>query len=99
MESISAEGRVQKEMEEAMRKYQEGRERKLTELVCNCCGKKLTVENGIAVEESCHIEIPWGYFSKRDGENHIFDLCEECYDKIICGFAVPPMVEERTEIF
>lgn len=82
-----------------MRKYQEGKEKKLTELICNCCGRKLAVADGIPVEEACHIEIPWGYFSQKDGENHIFDLCEECYGRITRDFAFPPTVEERTEIF
>ena len=36
----------------------------------------------------------WGYFSKKDGETHSFDLCEECYDKWIGGFQIPVGIQE-----
>ena len=34
----------------------------------------------------------------KDGLEHSFDLCEECYDKLIKGFAVPVNEEEITEL-
>ena len=43
-------------------------------------------------------EKAWGYFSKKDMTRHRFILCEECYDKLIAGFAVPPDEEEVTEL-
>ena len=36
-----------------------------------------------------------GYFSKKDGIRHRFDLCEDCYDKLVQGFVLP--VEETAE--
>lgn len=82
-----------------MRKYQEGRARKVKEIICNCCGRALTFADEIPTEEACHIEVQWGYFSRKDGENHTIDLCEECYDNMVRNFAIPPEVESRTEIF
>ena len=35
------------------------------------------------------VDIAWGYFSKKDTQRHQFDLCEDCYDEIIRGFAIP----------
>ena len=34
-----------------------------------------------------HLEKQWGYFSKKDGENHVLDICEACYDKWRSSFA------------
>ena len=60
-----------------MRVYTEQKVRQLTEVVCNCCGKKLLVENGILKEECVHVTHDFGFFGKRDGTSHTFDLCEE----------------------
>lgn len=48
-----------------MRKYEKKETGMLTELYCNRCGKKLHVENGIAMEGVLPVDIAWGYFSKR----------------------------------
>ena len=79
-----------------MRIYEE--EKKLSKVVCNACGKKLLVENGILKEECIHIAHDFGYFSERDGETHSFDLCEDCYSKIIAGFKLPVESGERKEL-
>ena len=50
-----------------MRVYTEQKVRQLTEVVCNCCGKKLLVENGILKEECVHVTHDFGFFGKRDG--------------------------------
>lgn len=81
---------IEKEMNE--------RENELAAVVCNCCNKKLPVENGILKEECIHITHDFGYFSKRDGETHSFDLCEDCYAKIIAGFKIPVESRERKEL-
>jgi len=78
-----------------MRKYSEQSETKLERALCNCCGKELFVENGILKEGFCEVEVEWGYFSKKDGMKHSFDLCEECYDRMIKQFKIP--VEETEE--
>ncbi len=81
-----------------MQEYIEQESRALKEVRCNCCGRKLKVEKGILKEGCVHLEAPFGFFTKRDGQVHYFDLCEACYDKITAGFQIPVIVEERTEL-
>ena len=64
-----------------MRKYKNQKEKKLAEIYCNGCGKKITIKNEIIQEGMFHGEILWGYFSNKDTEHHEFDLCEACYDR------------------
>ena len=63
-------------------------------LVCNGCGKLIKVENGLIREGVFRVNYDWGYFSEKDGERHIFCLCETCYDRITRMFHVPVTVEE-----
>ncbi len=67
-------------------------------LICNGCGRVLKYDNGILREDVFEGRKQWGYFSRRDGEIHSFLLCEECYDKMVGQFVVPPEVEEATEL-
>ena len=39
-------------------------------------------------------QMRFGYFSRKDGLRHKFDLCEDCYDKWIHTFAVPEEMPE-----
>lgn len=81
-----------------MRIYSKQQGRKLVEVVCNCCGRKLLVENGFLKEESIHIAHDFGFFGKKDGISQEFDLCEECYEKITAGFVIPAESYEREEL-
>ena len=81
-----------------MRRYQE-QTKELIQVICNCCGRELKVEQGILKEGACRLETVWGYFSGKDMERHGFDLCEECYDRMISAFSVPVEVKEETEAF
>ena len=65
-----------------------------TRIFCNACGKELYMENNILKEDAFEAKKQWGYFSKKDGETHSFDLCEECYDKWISGFQIPVGIQE-----
>ena len=56
-----------------MRRYRNGG--MLETVICNCCGKKMVVENGILREGAISIDHMWDYFSEKDGEVHHFDLC------------------------
>ena len=67
-------------------------------VICNRCKKELTVENGVVKEGYFCGDSLFGYFSKKDGVKHSFDLCEECYDKIIESFAIPVKAEEINEL-
>ena len=66
--------------------------RKDNEIYCNKCGKRIGTEEDLARGEMLHVEKIWGYFSKKDGERHTFDLCEECYDAVIADFEIPVAV-------
>ena len=81
-----------------MRVYSEQKEIQLVEVTCNCCGRKLLVENGFLKEECIHITHDFGFFGKKDGISHAFDLCEKCYEKMTGGFAVPVEAHERGEL-
>jgi len=79
-----------------MRNFDENNEVK--EVFCNQCKKSLTVENGIIKEGCFNGNIVWGYFSTLDGKRHGFDLCEECYQKMVRAFSIPVTETEETEL-
>ncbi len=78
-----------------MRAYKDENQNVLESVSCNCCGKTIKVENGIIKEGCFRADTLFGYFSHKDGARHQFDLCENCYDKIVADFLVP--VEELEE--
>ena len=78
-----------------MKKYNKNGQ--LETLICNGCGKKLAVSQGIIREGAISIDHVWDYFSEKDGQVHHFDLCEECYDQRINRFRIPVSIEEQTE--
>ena len=83
------------EWEEILRKYREVQENRLMQVVCNKCGRSLQVEDGCLKEGCFSAEAVFGYFSRKDGDVHRFDLCEDCYDSLIAQFTIP--VEEGAE--
>ena len=76
-----------------MKRYDEQKE--LQEVICNQCGKKLKVEKGILMEGILEVRQNFGYFSGKDGLTQEFDLCEECYDRLIDGFVIPVTQQEE----
>ncbi|MBD5501070.1 MAG: hypothetical protein HDR10_07700 [Lachnospiraceae bacterium] len=81
-----------------MRIYLDDDKKELVSIICNKCKKEIKVDNGI-VKEGCFCgDSRFGYFSNKDGMKYLFDLCEECYDKMITGFAIPVETEEVTEM-
>lgn len=81
-----------------MRKYDEMNNMELKEMKCNKCGKNIKIENGIVREGVFNVEYNWGYFSKRDGEKDIFDLCENCYEEMIKEFLINVEIKENVEL-
>lgn len=67
-------------------------------LLCNGCGKTLKIENGILKEDAFEATKEWGYFSGKDLEVHHFNLCEECYNKMISGFKIPVEIRKKLEV-
>lgn len=80
-----------------MRRY-EIEEKRLTQVVCNKCGRQLKVENGYLKEGCFHANYVFGYFSEKDGTRHRFDLCEDCYDEMIKQFCVPVEISGENEL-
>lgn len=81
-----------------MRIYLDESKKQLAAVICNKCEKELQVERGI-LQEGCFCgNIQFGFFSNKDGKKHSFDLCEECYDKMIKGFGIPVEEEDVTEL-
>lgn len=78
-----------------MKKYTDGG--KLRAVICNQCGKKLAVKDGIAREGFFEVSKNWGFFSEKDGEIHRWDLCESCYDELTAGFRIGIETEEQVE--
>jgi ribosomal-protein-alanine N-acetyltransferase len=60
-------------------------------VICNFCGKEVQKELGM-INDNLHITKKWGYFSKKNYEQHEFDLCEDCYDKITKQFSIPVQI-------
>lgn len=52
-------------------------------IICDACGKEIKKNKFSEFEDYYHIEKMWGYHSGKDGRNDSFDICEECYDKMI----------------
>lgn len=81
-----------------MRKYSNARTGELELLRCNKCGKIIPLHNGFPEEGVFSGNCHWGYFSRKDGEVHSFDLCEDCYDLWIRSFTLDVEVEENYEL-
>ena len=84
-------------MRKGMRKYTDENNMELEQVICNKCGRQLKVENGILKEGCFAADTVFGYFSEKDGVRHLFDLCEECYDRMIKEFAVKVSETEEKE--
>lgn len=80
-----------------MRTYKE-HSQKQAEVKCNQCGREIPVKGTILQEDILSVEKDWGYFSEKDGMKHKWDLCEECYNKLIQGFVIPVEAIDRTEM-
>jgi ribosomal-protein-alanine N-acetyltransferase len=81
-----------------MRRYENGQNGKLMEVVCNKCGRVLKVKDGYLKEFCFAADTAFGYFSRKDGVTQHFDLCEDCYDSLTSQFLVPVEETERTEL-
>ena len=81
-----------------MRKYEDEANGKLIQVVCNQCRRELKLENGYLKEGCFAVDTVFGYFSEKDGTRHQFDLCEECYDKMVARFAVPVEESQAKEL-
>lgn len=81
-----------------MRESENGLGSRLRSVVCNQCGRALKIEGGILKEGCFSADYLFGYFSKKDGVRDRFDLCEECYEKIVSQFKIPVEETQETEL-
>lgn len=81
-----------------MRIYSEIKEKELEAVICNRCKKELRVEKGILKEGCFRGKQRFGFFSEKDGQEHSFDLCENCYDELVADFLIPPEKKDITEL-
>lgn len=72
--------------------------RKHNKIICNQCKKKLKSEKGYLKEGCFSVDYVFGYFSEKDGTRQRFDLCEECYDKMVAQFQIPVEVVRDKEL-
>lgn len=84
--------------DKVMRKYIKIEENDLEMVKCNKCGRELKVSRGTIKEGVFSIDYVWGYFSEKDGEVHSFDLCENCYDKMLKEFVIKPDIKDNNEL-
>lgn len=68
------------------------------EMRCNVCGKKLKIEHGILKEDVFTAKKEWGYFSDKDLQVHSFNVCEECYNKMVSKFVIPVDISIKGEV-
>lgn len=67
-------------------------------IICNCCGKVICIEKGLATQDYLYVKKEWGYFSEKDGVIQEFRICEACYDEWIKSFRIPVYTAEVTEV-
>lgn len=67
-------------------------------MVCNGCGKEILMENSIVKEDYFAATHSFGYFSKTDGTQVSFLLCEDCFRAMLKQFKIPAKEIEKTEL-
>jgi hypothetical protein len=52
----------------------------VTDVICDICGKscKTTMDFEFGILHS-----DWGFDSKKDGEHHLCQMCEDCYNEVV----------------
>ena len=73
-----------------MRQYKTEKQeiKEIDKIICNKCGKEIEVIRGVAQEDFLEVNKRWGYFSNKDNQEDVFDLCEDCYDEFVASFKI-----------
>ena len=69
-----------------MRKYSDKMvtTNELTEVICDCCGKTIHVDDFVEFQEMLRIEFTGGYGAiVGDGSTYTADLCQACVVKVL----------------
>jgi hypothetical protein len=59
------------------------------EIYCNICGGALSTDSFGYFPDHLSVDKKWGYASDFDNERHEFDICAQCYKKLISSFVIP----------
>lgn len=70
-----------------MKKYAKKLKEVVSSVVCNRCGEE------VRPDQAWPMDYYFGYFSRKDTQEHKSDICEDCYDFIIKDFKIPPSIE------
>lgn len=64
------------------------------EVLCNKCSKSCNTSPTLDWPSFEYVEgkVTWGYHSGKDMQQHIFHLCEVCYDELRKTFSIPPEI-------
>lgn len=81
-----------------MRFYKDKEKKQLDKVLCNCCGRELLMAGNHVAEGVMYVRKDWGFFSEKDLVRHEFDMCEQCYDKMIEEFRIPVTEREILEM-
>jgi len=66
-------------------------EKTLLQINCNKCGRRC--DHHIHSDHMA-VSVDWGYFSNKDLQRDVWDLCESCYDDFVKDFKIP--IQEYT---
>lgn len=69
--------------------------KKTEKIICNFCGEEIKKEGENVFYDYIEIKKKWGYLSDFDGQTHSFDICQNCYKKLIKEFKHQIEVEEN----
>ncbi|MCL2421209.1 MAG: hypothetical protein FWD03_05065 [Defluviitaleaceae bacterium] len=64
----------------------------LDEVHCNMCGLSVKKNDLGYFDDHLSVDKTWGYGTPIDGDTHAFDLCFDCYSRMIDKFVIPPRV-------
>lgn len=65
------------------------------QIICNCCGEPIN-KYQIFTNDYISFQKQWGYNSDYDNKKHKFDICQNCYQKIISNFKIPIEINDST---
>lgn len=63
--------------------------KKIDTIKCNCCGNEITTDGQGYTSDYLSVSKRWGYNSDFDNQEHSFDICQDCYKKLIATFKIP----------
>lgn len=59
-------------------------------VVCNFCGENIKKNDFGYYQDYISFEKQWGYGSPHDGDTHIVDICQHCYEVLLKKMKLPP---------